>query len=230
MSHLALAATATEPTIVPVAPALHPVSEPPRLAPAQPRLEIPGYDLQLALALERELGVSHVLAQVLVRRGLGDPAAARAFLDPRHDDEPSAFPAIERAVELIDSHIRSGARITVHGDYDVDGVCATALMVRALRALGAHVDWFLPGRLEDGYGLSSATVKRLADRGSELLITVDCGINAVEQVAEARTAGLEVVVTDHHALRADGQLPACPVVHPGVNGYPCSDLCGTAVA
>src|SRR5947209_1464912 len=202
----------------------------PGLAPAIPRLEIPDYDLSAALALRRQLGVSHVLAQILVRRGLSDPAAARAFLDPQDAHDPSAFAGIDLALALIERHIARGSRITVHGDYDVDGVCATAIMVRALRARGADVGWFLPARVDDGYGLSLETVRRLAARGTELLITVDCAITAVEEVAAARAAGLEVVVSDHHAPRADGRLPDCPVVHPGACGYPFAELCGSAVA
>jgi len=195
-----------------------------------PRIDVPGYDLTAALALERELGVSHVLAQALVRRGLGEAAAAREFLDAREEHPPSAFAGIERAVELIERHVHAGTRITIHGDYDVDGVCATATMVRALRALGAEVDWFIPGRIEDGYGLSLATVRRLAERGTRLLITVDCAVTAVEEVRAATGLGLEVVVTDHHHPRADGNLPACALVHPAVCCYPSADLCGTAVA
>jgi single-stranded-DNA-specific exonuclease len=103
-------------------------------------------------------------------------------------------------------------------------------MVRALRGLGADVDWFIPGRLQDGYGLSQATVRRLAARGTGLILTVDCAITAVEEVALARAEGLEVVVCDHHAPRADGRLPDCPIVHPVVGGYPCPDLCGAGVA
>ncbi len=118
----------------------------------------------------------------------------------------------------------------VHGDYDVDGVCATATLVRALRERGADVGWYLPSRIDDGYGLALETVRRLAARGTELLITVDCAITAVDEVAAARAAGVEVVVTDHHAPRADGRLPDCPIVHPAVCGYPCQELCGTGVA
>ncbi len=199
------------------------------VAPA-PALEIPPYDLQAALALERELGVSHVLAQVLVRRGLSDLADARAFLDPTEAHHPSAFAGIDRAIATIERHIRDGSRIVVHGDYDVDGVCATATMVRALRALGADVGWYLPDRLTDGYGLALDTVCRLAARDTALLITVDCAITAVDEVAAAREAGVDVVVSDHHAPRADGRLPDCEIVHPAVCGYPCADLCGTAVA
>jgi single-stranded-DNA-specific exonuclease len=195
-----------------------------------PRVEIPAYDFEAARALERELGVSHVLGQVLVRRGLGDPAAARAFLAAEESYDPEAFLGIADAVAMIERHVETGSRITVHGDYDVDGVCATAILVRALRALGASVDWFLPSRIDDGYGLAMATVERLAARGTRLLITVDCAITAVDEVARARAAGLEVIVTDHHSPRADGVLPDAPIVHPGVCGYPCRDLCGAAVA
>jgi len=194
------------------------------------RLELPSYDLRAALLLERELGISHVLAQALVRRGLAEPAAARAFLDADEAHPPSALAGIEAAVELVERHVRRGSRITVHGDYDVDGVCATAIMVRALRALGAEVDWFLPGRIDDGYGLSADTVRRLAGRGTRLLITVDCAITAVDEVEQAGRLGMDVVVSDHHHPRLDGRLPDCPIVHPGVGGYPCPELCGTAVA
>ena len=108
----------------------------------------------------------------------------------------------------------------MHGDYDVDGVCSTAILVRALRALGADVDWYLPSRIEDGYGLVAATVERLAARGTRLLVTVDCAITAVEEVAAARAAGLDVVVTDHHRPRADGALPDAPIVHPAARRLP----------
>jgi single-stranded-DNA-specific exonuclease len=202
-----------------------------RAAPRLPRrLEIPAYDLQAALALEQQLGLSHALAQVLVRRGLSDADRARAFLHPAEAHEPSAFSGIEAAVALIERHIGQRGRIVVHGDYDVDGVCATAVTVRALRALGADVGWFIPDRQQDGYGISEATISRLAERGTDLLITVDCGITAVEEVAAARAAGIDVVLTDHHAPRPDGLLPVCAIVHPSTCGYPCRDLCGTAVA
>ncbi len=202
----------------------------PGAAPPAPALDVPPYDLPAALALERELGVSHVLAQVLTRRGLSDVHAARAFLHPTEAHDPSAFAGIDGAVAVIERHIRGGGRIVVHGDYDVDGVCATATMVRALRVLGANVGWYLPDRLTDGYGLSLDTVRHLAARDTALLVTVDCAITAVDEVAAARDAGLDVVVSDHHAPRADGRLPVCEIVHPAVCGYPCVDLCGTAVA
>jgi single-stranded-DNA-specific exonuclease len=194
------------------------------------RIELPPYDLDAALRLEQELGVSHVLSQILVRRGLDDVAAVEAFLrsDERHD--PMLFAGIDDALSTIRRHVDARSRIVVHGDYDVDGVCATAVLVRALQALGADVGWYLPSRSEDGYGLSSATVTRLCESRTGLLITVDCGITAVDEVAQAVAAGMDVVVTDHHTPRVDGTLPDCPIVHPGVSAYPTRDLCGTAVA
>jgi single-stranded-DNA-specific exonuclease len=206
-----------------------PVTVPaPATSPA--RIELAPYDYATSLALERALGISHVLAQALVRRGHSDPDAVRELLDATIAHDLAQFAGIEGAVQTIASHIAAGEPITVHGDYDVDGVCATAIMVRALRSLGATVDWFLPDRAQDGYGVSLATVERLAKRGTRLLITVDCGITAVEQVAAARAAGMSVVVSDHHAPRADGELPDCPIVHPELGGYPCAYLCGTGVA
>ena len=146
-------------------------------------LDIPPAPIASVRALERALGVSFTTAQVLVRRGLGDEDAARAWLAADERYEPSDFAGVDVAVALVLGHVRAGSRVTVHGDYDVDGVCSTAILVRALRALGADVDWFLPSRSEDGYGLAAATIERLAERGTRLLVTVDCAITAVDVVA-----------------------------------------------
>ncbi len=181
-------------------------------------------------ALERELGVSAVTAQVLVRRGFADAASARAWLAADEVHAPSAFAGMDAAVALISDHVARGSRIVVHGDYDVDGVCSTAILVRALRSLGAEPAWYLPSRSEDGYGLRAHTVDRLAAQGTALLITADCAITAVDEVARARAAGMDVLVTDHHSPRADGRLPDAPIVHPLVCGYPFADLCAAGVA
>src|SRR5262249_29620752 len=143
---------------------------------------------------------------------------------------PSAFDGIERAVALVLGHVGAGSQITVHGDYDVDGVCSTAVLLRVLGALGANVDSFLPDRASEGYGLTVDTVQRLAARGTRLLVTADCAITALEAVGRARKLGVDVVVSDHHAPRPDGQLPDAPIVHPALCGYPCPELCATAVA
>ena len=196
----------------------------------EPRFEIPECQPSAVERLRRELGVSGALAQVLVRRGLGEPARAQAFLAADEEHPYTAFAGIGVAIAMLGEHVQARTRITVHGDYDVDGVCSTAVLVRALRRLGADVDWYLPDRACDGYGLSLDTVRRLAARGTRLLVTADCAITAVEEVAAARALGMDVVVTDHHSARADGLLPDAPIVHPTVCGYPFRELCATAVA
>jgi single-stranded-DNA-specific exonuclease len=193
------------------------------------RFEIPECPEPAVTRLRAELGVSGPLAQVLVRRGHREPADARAFLEARETHPPQAFEGIGEAVRPILRHVADGGLITIHGDYDVDGVCSTAVLVRALRSLGGSVDSYLPDRA-DGYGLASETVRRLAARGTRLLVTADCAITAVEEVEEALALGMDVVVSDHHAPRADGRLPPAPIVHPALCGYPCADLCATAVA
>jgi single-stranded-DNA-specific exonuclease len=195
-----------------------------------PRFQLADCSPEQVAQLRAELGISGALAQVLVRRGLGLPERARAFLAAEEAHPPNAFAGIERAVETILAHVRARRRITVHGDYDVDGVCSTAILLRALRALGADADSYLPDRAADGYGLSASTVRRLAERGTQLLVTADCAVTAVEEVALARGLGIDVVVSDHHAPRADGALPDAPIVHPALCGYPCQQLCATAVA
>jgi single-stranded-DNA-specific exonuclease len=207
--------------------------EPPAAAPPPtPRLSLAPCDPATVERLREALGVSRTFAQVLVRRGLGQPADARAFLAADESHDPRSFAGLDDAVALILRHLAEGSRITVHGDYDVDGVCATAVLLRALRRLAGEgqVDWFLPSRVDDGYGLSTETVERLAARGTRLLVTVDCAITAVEEVALARALGVDVVVTDHHRPRADGLLPDAPIVHPALGGYPCPDLCAAGVA
>ncbi len=187
------------------------------------------YDVVAARRLADGLGVSPTVGTVLARRGFREPEDARRFLaaDERHD--PRSLPGVPAACELILEHVRRGTPIAVFGDYDVDGVCSTAMLVRTLRALGADPAWALPSRFEEGYGLSTSAVERLARRGTGLLVTVDCGITAVEQVAAARAAGLDVVVTDHH--RPGAEPPDCPVVHPAPGAgqrYP-ADLCAAGV-
>ncbi|MHB8235336.1 MAG: single-stranded-DNA-specific exonuclease RecJ [Solirubrobacteraceae bacterium] len=196
----------------------------------QPRFEIAPCAPERVLGLQRELGVSRALAQVLVRRGHDTPQLARAFLAADEQHDHSLFSGMASAVESILAHVRARRRITVHGDYDVDGVCSTAILLRALRALGADVDSYLPDRASDGYGLGEPTVRRLAARGTQLLVTADCAITAVEEVALAQELGMSVVVTDHHSPRADGRLPDAPIVHPALGEYPCAQLCATAVA
>jgi single-stranded-DNA-specific exonuclease len=179
-------------------------------------------------SLAAELDVSEVLASVLARRGLEDPKRARAFLEaelPAHD--PLALGDMREACEAIQAAVAAGTRICVHGDYDADGICATALAVLILRELGADVTYHLPSRFDEGYGVAGETLTRLAGEGVGLVLTVDCGVTAVEEVAHARELGLDIVVTDHH--RPGEELPDCPVVGPYRGDYPFRELCGTGV-
>jgi single-stranded-DNA-specific exonuclease len=186
------------------------------------------YSYAAVRAVADDLGLSEPVAVTLVRRGYDTPEQARAFLEADESHPASAFEGMEAVVERVRAAISAGQRITVHGDFDVDGVCATALTVSTLRGLGAECDWLIPDRLADGYGLSAANVEKLAERGTKLLLTVDCGITSVEEVRHAQLLGMEVVVTDHH--QAAEALPDCLVLHPEISNYPFASLCGTAVA
>ena len=186
------------------------------------------YSFEEAEAISSELKLSEPVAITLVRRGYRTPEEARAFLAADESHEPYAFKSMPVVVERVLGAIGAGERITVHGDFDVDGVCATSILVGTLRELGAECDWLIPDRMADGYGLSAENVRKLAERGTSLIITVDCGITAVEEVKLARELGLDVIVTDHHQPGVG--LPDCPILHPALDGYPFEGLCGTAVA
>ncbi len=186
------------------------------------------YDYADVRAVADGLDLSEPVAVTLVRRGYRTPEQARAFLAADESHPASAFDSMGAIVGQVLAAIAVGQRITVHGDFDVDGVCATTIMVSTLRQLGAECDWLIPDRLGDGYGLSAPNIERLAQRGTKLLITVDCGVTAVEEVRLARELGIETIVTDHH--QAGEELPDCPILHPGLDDYPFEHLCGTAVA
>jgi single-stranded-DNA-specific exonuclease len=178
--------------------------------------------------LAEQLELGEITASILVRRGYTDVEEARRFvLGEIEPHDPFRLGDMREAVDRIRAAIAAEQRICVHGDYDVDGICATALAVLTLRGLGADVEWHLPSRFEEGYGVSGDTISRLADEGCALLLTVDCGITAVEEVAAAKARGLEVIVTDHH--RPGATLPDCPVVATRPSDYPFPELCGTGV-
>ncbi len=186
------------------------------------------YSYVEARRLADELGLSEPLAITLVRRGYRTPAEAQAFLSAEETHDPSEFNGMDDVCSRLLATIEAGRAITVFGDFDVDGVCSTTIAISALRSLGARCDWLIPDRQEDGYGLGSAAVRRLHERGTSLILTVDCAITAVEEVTLAQELGMEVIVTDHHQPK--DELPSCPIIHPRISGYPFEDLCGTAVA
>ncbi|HEU5051079.1 MAG TPA: single-stranded-DNA-specific exonuclease RecJ [Gemmatimonadales bacterium] len=183
--------------------------------------------------LMSELNLPHALASLLVQRGHGTPELARRFLRPSLADlaDPLSLAGMAEAVERIARAVHGGEGILVHGDYDVDGQCATAIITRALRAAGARVTPFVPHRLRDGYDFGPAGNRAAVDAGATLVITCDCGITAVESVRAARAAGLDVVITDHHLPAAE--LPeATAVVDPqrADDASGLGTLCGSGVA
>ena len=189
---------------------------------------------EAASRLAREAGISEILAGLLLRRGVTSAGKARAFLspDPQGLHDPSRLLGAEAAADLLVSTARRGRRVVVFGDYDVDGVTAVAQLRAALARVGADAAAFIPHRLRDGYGLKPETVRRVLDELSPaVIVTVDCGITAVEGVAAARAAGVDVIVTDHHLVPAE--LPAgAVVVNPRQPGcaYPEKELAACGVA
>jgi single-stranded-DNA-specific exonuclease len=186
------------------------------------------YDYGEVRRLASELALAEPVAITLVRRGYRTVDAARRFLEARESHDPTEFAGMEEVCARILSVVHRRGRITIHGDYDVDGVTSTAILVSTLRSLGAECDWLIPDRLADGYGLTMRSVEELGRRSTELVITADCGIGSVEEVAAAQAAGIEFVVTDHHL--PGERLPDCPIVHPIVSGYPFEGLCAGGVA
>jgi single-stranded-DNA-specific exonuclease len=201
--------------------------------PVDPRPVAKPVDAVALAALRAALGISHVSAQALLRRGLTDPAEASSWLAGRAE-ATAPLPNLAAAAALVQRHVEAGNRIVVHGDYDVDGVCATAILLDTLERLGAQPGWHLPKRGVDGYGLTARSLERIRRIGAQLVITVDCGITAVDEVAELRAAGVDVLITDHHLPRGDGQLPDTTILHPAVRGDelvdPATAPCGAGVA
>jgi single-stranded-DNA-specific exonuclease len=184
--------------------------------------------------LASALGVAPVVAQLLLNRGVGDAAEARRFLDTPLNGlhPPERLPGVAAAAERLLAAVRAGRHVCVYGDYDVDGVTGTAILCQALRLAGAEkVDYYVPHRLEEGYGVNSAALRQIAQDGASVVVTVDCGIASLAEAEEARRLGLELIVTDHHEPR--DTLPAAAIlVHPRLpdTDYPFGGLSGAAVA
>jgi len=188
-------------------------------------------------ALEKEissaLGLWRPLAAVLIARGMNDVAKARAFLQPHLKDlhEPELLPGIEAAIERINYALSRREKIVIYGDYDADGVTATVLLQKALALSGAKADFYLPHRIEEGYGLNIEALKKIKSAGADLVITVDCGTTATEEVKFAKSIGLDLIITDHHEPLGD--VPeASALVNPKLKGsvYPFEALAGVGIA
>jgi single-stranded-DNA-specific exonuclease len=173
-------------------------------------------------ALQEALDLPEPVAWTLVRRGLGDPEAAREFMTSDGPLAPAEdLAGISEAADRLARAVRAGERIAVHGDYDCDGICSTAILVSALRGRGADVTAFLPSRFAEGYGVAVTTVETLADRGARVLVCVDCGTSAIEALTRAVDLGMEPVILDHHL--AGGRRPPGILANPAL-GRPADDL------
>ncbi len=179
-------------------------------------------------------GFHPLVARLLANRGFKTAEAAQAFLNPKLTQlaDPAQVPGCAAAADLLVTAVKAGKPIVIYGDYDVDGVTASAVLFHALTLAGATVATYVPDRFAEGYGLNTEALLAIHAAGSPLIISVDCGISAIEQVAAAKTAGAQIIITDHHTLAAGGALPnADAVVHPGLPGSQAdARLCGVGVA
>jgi single-stranded-DNA-specific exonuclease len=212
-----------------------------------------------ATDLAARLRASPLLAQVLLNRGITDPQACQEFLrpSPKGLADPALIPNLKIAAERIAKAIRDKDSIVIYGDYDVDGITATAILWHAIRVLGGEVDYYIPHRIDEGYGLNAEALAQLCDGGAKLIVSVDCGITAVEQAKVPRGREIDLIITDHHewhstegsGVRVQGSVeadnlnpeprtlnplfPECfTIVHPRLPGsaYPNPHLCGAGVA
>jgi single-stranded-DNA-specific exonuclease len=193
------------------------------------------HDSHQSNALARILGVSEIVARLLISRGLTDERAARLFLNPSHDQlhDPLLMLDMRKAVERLLAAIDRGEPILIYGDYDVDGTTGTVVLRRALDILGAHTGYHVPHRFTEGYGIQQAALEKAVADGYKLVVSVDCGIRAHEPLIWAREHGLDVIVTDHHLPdEGEGTPPAFAVLNPNQRGcdYPDKNLAGVGVA
>jgi single-stranded-DNA-specific exonuclease len=207
-----------------------------------------------AADLASRLKTSPVLAQILLNRGISDPNACLEFLrpTPKHLVDPALIPNLRPAADRVARAIREREKIVVYGDYDVDGITATAILWHAIRILGGEVDFYIPHRIDEGYGLNAEALAQICEQGARLIISVDCGITAIEPAKVCCERGVDLIITDHHEWhwkrsdeaterRSDegkeaglvADLPDChTVVHPRLPGstYPNPHICGAGVA
>lgn len=187
----------------------------------------------LAASFAELLKCPPMISELLLRRGLSTEAEIESFFTPdlAHQHSPFLFKDMEKAVKRIIEAIENKERITIYGDYDVDGATATALLLLGLSRVGAIIDFYIPHRMIDGYGFSLSSLDYLKDSGSKLIISVDCGVNALEEIAAINAMGMEIIITDHHNPK--DELPhALAIINPKLedSGYPYPHLAGVGVA
>jgi single-stranded-DNA-specific exonuclease len=190
-----------------------------------------------AKALAERLKTSPLIAQMLLNRGLSDPDDCTNFLRPNlkflHD--PNSIPDLQQAAARIAKAIGDREKIIIYGDYDVDGITAVAILWHAIRNLGGIVEYYIPHRIDEGYGLNADAITQLCDNGAKLIVTVDCGITALAPAKIAADRGVDLIITDHHEWHADAKFPQCfAIVHPRLPhdgpAYPNPHLCGAGIA
>lgn len=195
--------------------------------------ELREIDTQAATALARDVFVHPLIAHILVARGIGRPEEARTFLAPSFSAmlDPSLLSGMDSAVSRLLAARRNHESVCIYGDYDVDGITGTALLVSFLRRVGFNCRYFIPNRFDDGYGLNSEAIERIIAMGATLIVSVDCGITAVDEALLCRQRGVDLIIVDHHALRE--KIPdAAAVINPLQPGceYPFKSLAGVGVA
>jgi single-stranded-DNA-specific exonuclease len=197
------------------------------------RWRIRPHDSGRIAALEREARISPVVAQLLIARNICDPREALEFLNPKLSGlrDPEQLPGVAEAADRLIQAIRAERPITVYGDYDADGITGTAILFECLSLLGAKVSYYVPHRIDEGYGLNDEALRTLAARGTSVVVTVDCGIASLQEAETARELRLELIITDHHEF-AERLPAAAAIVHPRLPGtaYPFAGLSGAGVA
>ncbi len=197
-----------------------------------PEVSIADADPRRVYELAEELTIHPALARLLIIRGVDEPELARGFLWPdlANISDPNDFPGLSDSVSQILDALENGEKIFIAGDFDVDGLTATAVLVRTIRALGGETLHYIPNRLEEGYDLSEEIVQRAVDEGAGLLVTVDCGTRAIKPAELANKLGLPLIITDHHRLAAE--MPPAPVINPQLlhPSHPARGLSGVGVA
>lgn len=202
--------------------------------PPRKKWQFKNSDFDSSLTLASEVGISPFAAQLLINRKIKTAAEARSYLYPTLDElhAPFKLADMDKAVERIHTAISRGEKICVYGDYDADGTTATALLLNTFRQMDVPIDYYIPDRFEEGYGLSEGTIEKIHQKNrAKLLITVDCGITSVKEVALAHQLGMDVIVTDHHQPEKE-QPPAYALISPKIPGneYPFTELAGVGLA
>lgn len=191
------------------------------------------FDAGRIAQLQQATGVPPIVAQLLLSRGVYDPAAASMFLEAKLSGlrEPDLLPGAAAAADRIHAAIAARRKMVIYGDYDADGMTGASILLTCLKLLGADCSYYVPNRLEEGYGLNREAIRSLRERGAELIVSVDCGIASVEEAETAREIGVELIITDHHEF-AERLPAAAEIVHPRLPGssYPFGGLCGAGVA